>query len=206
LSSGDAARFRDDEYGKSDGIGMGASSSARNESAHKGDKDKEKKEKDKEDRDEGEMTSRDILRLWLQQYDFFCRNYQSFRWKLFFTSKNISCHYCSADMHFGAIIVNCFASFPHLEGFFCESFDASIHRLKLTLSPSFLGILFDRPVCNKWRRDTHPGSNACFELAQDRGEEASYFLEVSVSQSFLKLTVARFTNSEQIVFLPREQR
>lgn len=54
LSSGDAARFRDDEYGKSEvSGGMGASSSARNESAHKGDKDKEKKEKDKEDRDEG---------------------------------------------------------------------------------------------------------------------------------------------------------
>lgn len=35
---------------------MGASSSARNESAHKGDKDKEKKEKDKEDRDEGEAS------------------------------------------------------------------------------------------------------------------------------------------------------
>lgn len=44
LSSGDAARFRDDEYGKSE------SSSARNDSAHKGEKDKEKM---KEDRDEG---------------------------------------------------------------------------------------------------------------------------------------------------------
>lgn len=55
LSSGDAARFRDDEYGKAETSGMGAAgSSARNESAHKGDKDKEKKEKDKEDRDEGE--------------------------------------------------------------------------------------------------------------------------------------------------------
>lgn len=54
LSSGDAARFRDDEYGKSEISGMGASSSGRNESAHKGEKDKEKKEKDKEDRDEGE--------------------------------------------------------------------------------------------------------------------------------------------------------
>lgn len=49
LSSGDAARFRDDEYGKSDVSGMGASSSARNESAHKGERDKEKKEKDKEE-------------------------------------------------------------------------------------------------------------------------------------------------------------
>lgn len=46
MSSGDAARFRDDEYGKSE------SSSARNDSAHKGEKDKEKM-KDKEDRDEG---------------------------------------------------------------------------------------------------------------------------------------------------------
>lgn len=63
LSSGDAARFRDDEYGKAETSGMGASSSARNESAHKGDKDKEKKEKDKEDRDEGEMMS--TLSLWL---------------------------------------------------------------------------------------------------------------------------------------------
>lgn len=53
LSSGDAARFRDDEYGKSEASGMGASSSSRNESAHKGEKDKEKREKDKEDRDEG---------------------------------------------------------------------------------------------------------------------------------------------------------
>lgn len=52
LSSGDAARFRDDEYGKSE-IGGGTSSGARNESAHKGERDKEKKEKDKEDRDEG---------------------------------------------------------------------------------------------------------------------------------------------------------
>ncbi|CRL08161.1 CLUMA_CG020913, isoform B [Clunio marinus] len=52
LSSGDAARFRDDEYGKSETGGMGACSSVRNESAHKGEKDKEKKEKDKEDRDE----------------------------------------------------------------------------------------------------------------------------------------------------------
>lgn len=58
LSSGDAARFRDDEYGKSEISGMGASSSARNESAHKGEKDKEKKEKDKEDRDEGESDCR----------------------------------------------------------------------------------------------------------------------------------------------------
>lgn len=50
LSSGDAARFRDDEYGKSDSAsGMGSSSGARNESAHKGERDKEKKEKDKED-------------------------------------------------------------------------------------------------------------------------------------------------------------
>lgn len=57
LSSGDAARFRDDEYGKSEPSGIGASSSARNESAHKGEKDKEKKEKDKEDRDEGEKTT-----------------------------------------------------------------------------------------------------------------------------------------------------
>lgn len=57
MSSGDAARFRDDEYGKAETSGMGASSSARNESAHKGDKDKEKKEKDKEDRDEGDDRS-----------------------------------------------------------------------------------------------------------------------------------------------------
>jgi len=57
LSSGDAARFRDDEYGKSEiGGGMGASSSARNESAHKGERDKEKKDKEKEDRDEGTHT------------------------------------------------------------------------------------------------------------------------------------------------------
>jgi hypothetical protein len=49
LSSGDAARFRDDEYGKSEVSGMGAGSSARNESAHKGERDKEKKEKDKEE-------------------------------------------------------------------------------------------------------------------------------------------------------------
>lgn len=56
MSSGDAARFRDDEYGKSELSGMGASSSTRNESAHKGEKDKEKKEKDKEDRDEGESS------------------------------------------------------------------------------------------------------------------------------------------------------
>lgn len=55
MSSGDAARFRDDEYGKAETSGMGAGSSARSESAHKGDKDKEKKEKDKEDRDEGEF-------------------------------------------------------------------------------------------------------------------------------------------------------
>lgn len=48
MSSGDAARFRDDEYGKSE------SSSARNDSAHKGEKDKEKM-KDKEDRDEGNV-------------------------------------------------------------------------------------------------------------------------------------------------------
>jgi len=53
LSSGDAARFRDDEYGKAETSGI-ACSSARNEAAHKGDKDKEKREKDKEDRDEGE--------------------------------------------------------------------------------------------------------------------------------------------------------
>lgn len=49
MSSGDAARFRDDEYGKSEVSGMGAGSSARNESAHKGERDKEKKEKDKEE-------------------------------------------------------------------------------------------------------------------------------------------------------------
>jgi hypothetical protein len=48
LSSGDAARFRDDEYGKSEVSGMGGSS-ARNDSAHKGERDKEKKEKDKEE-------------------------------------------------------------------------------------------------------------------------------------------------------------
>lgn len=53
MSSGDAARFRDDEYGKSETSGMGSGSSARNDSAHKGEKDKEKREKDKEDRDEG---------------------------------------------------------------------------------------------------------------------------------------------------------
>lgn len=63
LSSGDAARFRDDEYGKSEVSGMGAGSSARSESAHKGEKDKEKKEKDKEDRDEGErvMSSHQVI-------------------------------------------------------------------------------------------------------------------------------------------------
>ena len=49
LSSGDAARFRDDEYGKSDSASGMGSSSARNESAHKGERDKEKKEKDKEE-------------------------------------------------------------------------------------------------------------------------------------------------------------
>jgi hypothetical protein len=50
LSSGDAARFRDDEYGKTEAAsGMGSSASARNESAHKGERDKEKKEKDKEE-------------------------------------------------------------------------------------------------------------------------------------------------------------
>lgn len=49
LSSGDAARFRDEEYGKSESVsGMGGAT-ARNESAHKGERDKEKKEKDKED-------------------------------------------------------------------------------------------------------------------------------------------------------------
>lgn len=57
MSSGDAARFRDDEYGKSEPSGMGSSSSARNDSAHKGEKDKEKKEKDKEDRDEGKKAT-----------------------------------------------------------------------------------------------------------------------------------------------------
>lgn len=51
MSSGDAGRFREDEFGKSEGSGIGA---GRNESAHKCEKDKEKKEKDKEDRDEGE--------------------------------------------------------------------------------------------------------------------------------------------------------
>lgn len=49
LSSGDAARFRDDEYGKSESTSGMGSSSARNESAHKGERDKEKKEKDKEE-------------------------------------------------------------------------------------------------------------------------------------------------------------
>lgn len=61
LSSGDAARFRDDEYGKSEASGMGTSSNARNESAHKGEKDKEKKEKDKEDRDEGKWFNDDTF-------------------------------------------------------------------------------------------------------------------------------------------------
>jgi hypothetical protein len=56
LSSGDAARFRDDEYGKAE-----TSSNTRNESAHKGDKDKEKKEKEKEDRDEGEIVNMSIV-------------------------------------------------------------------------------------------------------------------------------------------------
>lgn len=42
---------------------MGAGSSARNESAHKGEKDKEKKEKDKEDRDEGEWI---VFMSWQQ--------------------------------------------------------------------------------------------------------------------------------------------
>jgi diacylglycerol kinase (ATP) len=45
LSSGDAARFRDDEYGKTDSA---SGASARND-VHKGDRDKEKKEKDKEE-------------------------------------------------------------------------------------------------------------------------------------------------------------
>lgn len=61
MSSGDAARFRDDEYGKSELSGIGGSSSARNESAHKGEKDKEKREKDKEDRDEGKAIKRGVL-------------------------------------------------------------------------------------------------------------------------------------------------
>ncbi|XP_070490041.1 diacylglycerol kinase theta isoform X4 [Chironomus tepperi] len=52
LSSGDAARFRDDEYGKSESASGMGSSSARNESAHKGERDKEKKEKDKEEFEE----------------------------------------------------------------------------------------------------------------------------------------------------------
>lgn len=57
MSSGDAGRFREDEFGKSEGSGIGA---GRNESAHKCEKDKEKKEKDKEDRDEGEDNSSDF--------------------------------------------------------------------------------------------------------------------------------------------------
>ncbi|KAG5673344.1 hypothetical protein PVAND_003403 [Polypedilum vanderplanki] len=52
LSSGDAARFRDDEYGKTETASGMSSSSARNESAHKGERDKEKKEKDKEEFEE----------------------------------------------------------------------------------------------------------------------------------------------------------
>lgn len=71
MSSGDAARFRDDEYGKAEVSGMSAGSSARNESAHKGDKDKEKKEKDKEDRDEGERSSMPCQRLMCLESPFF---------------------------------------------------------------------------------------------------------------------------------------
>lgn len=52
LSSGDAARFRDDEYGKAES--GGSCSGTRTESAHKSEKDKDKKEKEKEERDEGE--------------------------------------------------------------------------------------------------------------------------------------------------------
>ncbi|CAO1437458.1 unnamed protein product [Diamesa tonsa] len=50
LSSGDAARFRDDEYGKAES--GGSCSGTRTESAHKSEKDKDKKEKEKEERDE----------------------------------------------------------------------------------------------------------------------------------------------------------
>lgn len=58
FSSGDAARFREEDYGKAEsaptGGGSGSGSSHyRSESAHKSDKDKEKKEKEKEERDEG---------------------------------------------------------------------------------------------------------------------------------------------------------
>jgi hypothetical protein len=50
LSSGDAARFRDDEYGRSDStVAATTSGSSRSESAHKGERGKEKKEKDKEE-------------------------------------------------------------------------------------------------------------------------------------------------------------
>lgn len=51
LSSGDAAGFRDDEYGKAETSSGGSHS--RSESAHKSDKDKDRKDKEKEDRDEG---------------------------------------------------------------------------------------------------------------------------------------------------------
>lgn len=74
MSSGDAARFRDDEYGKAETSGMG--SSARNDSAHKGDKDKEKKEKDKEDRDEGKIVA--IFMLRCLKFPFFLETIKVF--------------------------------------------------------------------------------------------------------------------------------
>lgn len=68
LSSGDAAGFRDDEYGKAETSSGGSHS--RSESAHKSDKDKDRKDKEKEDRDEGmrkEKSHKNILLFILQR-------------------------------------------------------------------------------------------------------------------------------------------
>ncbi len=50
LSSGDAAGFRDDEYGKAE---TSSGTHSRSDSAHKSEKDKDRKDKEKEERDEG---------------------------------------------------------------------------------------------------------------------------------------------------------
>lgn len=51
FSSGDAARFRDDDYVSKTESGSG-STHTKSDSAHKSDKDKDKKDKEKEDKDE----------------------------------------------------------------------------------------------------------------------------------------------------------
>lgn len=118
FSSGDATRFRDEEYTSKPEGACTSGGHPRAESAHKSDKDKERRDKEKEDKDEGEnlnSVKRLLFLLFNPCFCLFslCRNYQSVWWKFLTATTNIPSNYNFTNMYFRSITNNSTSCIPH---------------------------------------------------------------------------------------------